>query len=306
MRRCLYEHFGKYGIGEEQPSPRPLIGSDLIASGYLASWLMGCDVSFTDDDAPQVLCANLSDEDVMALSVPVLEERPIWQNVASQMNELEARFGHVHTCINLMGVILVALDLRGQQLFIDFSENPDIADHLLTVCAGTIAQIGREFRLYSDELSSGVTSVMSKVAPKVYLTSNCSVDMISLNDYERFLLRHDIMLAQTFAPFGMHHCGKSMERVIHGYTKIPGLSFVEVGAGSDIDKIMGAISDDVVVNLRISPVALRFDDREKIEKQILHMQAMVPEHRLSISCVGVDDKVSDERVGWFFEIAGRT
>ena len=56
MRRALYDHFGAYGIGEKNPQPRPLIGTDLLAAGYLYSELMGCGIVYQPDNSPQVIC----------------------------------------------------------------------------------------------------------------------------------------------------------------------------------------------------------------------------------------------------------
>lgn len=303
MRRALHERFGELGLGAENPRPRPLLGSDLLACGYLASWMLGCEVIFSHDDAPQVRCANLDDAAAWALCAPDLQESAVWRRIQTQIDVLHARFGRVETHINLMGVLNVALDLRGQQLFMDFYEEPDLARHMLGVCAETLIRIGRRLRLYSDALSSGVTSVMAKVAPKVYLTSNCAVDMVSLPMYEAFLLEHDNAMADCFAPFGIHHCGKSMERVIGGYAKVRNLAFVEVGAGSDVAEVIRSLPDSVLVNLRVSPVALANESREELTRQIRAMRALAAPERLSISCVGIDGSVGDERIRWLFEAA---
>ena len=58
MRRTMYEHFGAYGIGEKDPQPRPLLGTDLLAAGYLYSELMGCDIVYQPDNSPQVVCRS--------------------------------------------------------------------------------------------------------------------------------------------------------------------------------------------------------------------------------------------------------
>jgi hypothetical protein len=55
MRRTL---FWKWGLGEEDPRPRPVLGSDLIASGFLYSEIMGCEVRYSEENPPEVLCAN--------------------------------------------------------------------------------------------------------------------------------------------------------------------------------------------------------------------------------------------------------
>lgn len=62
IRRALYQRFGKYDLGEQNPEPRPLMGSDMLACGYLSSQILGCQVDFAPDDSPEVHCANLDDE----------------------------------------------------------------------------------------------------------------------------------------------------------------------------------------------------------------------------------------------------
>lgn len=46
MRKTLYEHFGDYGIGDKEPKRRPLLGTDLLAAGYLHSEILGCRIRF--------------------------------------------------------------------------------------------------------------------------------------------------------------------------------------------------------------------------------------------------------------------
>lgn len=62
MRRALYERFGAYGLGEANPKPRPLLGSDMLACGFLSSQILGCTVEFCSNGAPQVLCLNMDEE----------------------------------------------------------------------------------------------------------------------------------------------------------------------------------------------------------------------------------------------------
>ena len=56
MRKALYERFGAYGIGEKDPKKRPLLGTNLLAAGYLYSELMGCEILYKEDNSPQVIC----------------------------------------------------------------------------------------------------------------------------------------------------------------------------------------------------------------------------------------------------------
>jgi uroporphyrinogen-III decarboxylase len=302
MRKTLYEKFGHLGLGEKDPKPRPIIGTNFIASGFLYSEILGCEVRYSDENPPEVLCANLDDEAVGRLCAPELDKCEIWQQIQGQIDELIRRFGYVESHINLMGIQNVALDLRGSELYIDYYNNPELAHHLLDVCTKLSIDIGKRLRKVSKTISEGVTAIVKHTMPDVYLTSNCTVEMVSLDTYNEFLLKYDNMLAQEFKPFGIHHCGRTMEHVVEGYEKVRNLAFAEVGAFSDIGFVRKHLPD-VYLNARYSPVKLidvsLSELREDVEKIY---QVAGPADLLSISCVGIDTHVTDEKVESFIKI----
>lgn len=296
MRKVLNEKFGEFGLGNKEPSPRPILGSDLIASGFLHSELLGCDVRYSDDNPPEVICRNLDEEGVLKLRVPDLDSSALWQRIQTQIDALLAEFGTVYSCINLMGVQNIALDLRGSELFLDYYANPEVAHHLLSISTGLSIEVGKRLGKVSKILSTGVTSIVGKTVPEVYLTSNCSVDLISLRNYRDFLLPYDNQLAEQFPVFGIHHCGKTMEHVVKGYREVKNLKFAEVGAFSDIDQVR-KILPEVYLNARYSPVRLKSVSLEELRQDITAMvQAGAPTNLLSLSCVGIDDSVPDEQI----------
>lgn len=299
MRRILYDKFGEYGIGDENPTYRPLIGSDLTACGYLFSEMLGCKVLYADDNSPQVLCAELDDEACYALQVPDFDTDPVWQRVEKQLQYLYENYGYVESHINLQGVQNLAMDLRGQNLFIDYFENEDLARHVLNVCCETMREAGKRLMKYTPALSAGVTNIVKHVCPNCYVTSNCTVEMISQAMYEEFLLEYDNRLATEFPDFGIHHCGKTMEHVVKGYAKVNNLKFVEVGAFSNLEAVADALSGDVLINARYSPVQLMSTTEEQLRKDLKTMTEIVPGDRLSISCVGIDASCSDDRIKLF-------
>jgi len=302
MRKTLFEKFGDLGLGEEDPEPRPILGSDLIASGFLYSEILGCKVRFFDEDPPEILCANLDDETIMNLDVPDLDKCEAWNRIQVQIDRLMKDFGYVYSCINLMGIQNVALDVRGMELFIDYYTNPDLANHLLDVCTRLSLDIGKRLKKVSKELSAGVTSIVKQTIPDVYITSNCTVEMVSLDFYENFLLKYDNILAEEFKPFGIHHCGKTMEHVVEGYAKVKNLSFAEVGAGSDLKSVRNILRD-IHLNARYSPVKLKDVSKEELKRDIYKLaEEGKPLNLLSISCVGIDDSVEDQQIREFIRI----
>lgn len=304
MRRALWERFPELPLGERDPAPRPVLWTDLLASGYLFSAMSGCDIRFYDDAPPEVQCARMDETAVGRLSVEDALATGWWRDTLAQCAYLESAYGRVLPCVNLQGVQNIALDLRGEALFFDYADDPALADRLLSFCAALMARCGGALRRLSPNVSHGVTGVLRYVAPDVYLHSNCTVEMISLAVYERFLLPHDVTLSRMFTPYGVHHCGQTMEHVAAVYAKIPGLAFAEVGAGSDVAAVRAALGGDVFLNVRYSPARLLTVEPEALSHEVLALlEAAKPEGRRSLSCVGIDASMPDAQVRRLFAAA---
>ena len=307
MRRALYEHFGEYGVGEKDPAPRAILFSDLIACGFLYSALLGCEVQYKKDDAPQALCASLSDAEAATLKAPAIEKSALWRDVEKQIGYLQERFGCVESAINLQGIQNVALDLRGQDLFMDYYDEPELAQNLLSAATELSLAIGRRLYAVSRTISAGVTPIVKQVSPRVYLTSNCSVTMISNAMYERFLLPYDTMLAEAFPDFGIHHCGNNMEKVIEGYLKVPNVRFLEIGAGSDLNAIAQALKargrTDIISCIRYSPVKLKTATDEALYDDARRaVEAFGSDEKLCFACVGIDAGVPLDRISAYLSV----
>ncbi|MBF9016584.1 MULTISPECIES: hypothetical protein [unclassified Oceanispirochaeta] len=305
MRKFFFEKFGKWGIGEETPSPRPLLGSDLIASGYLFSQLLGCEVRFGENIPPEVLSAGLTDDEAAGFIAPNIKESPLWQKVEEQISWLLKEYGQVHSALNLQGVLNLALDLRGESIFIDMYQDKNLAERLLNQCFELLASSGKRLSDVSYSLSGGVTAITNSLdMTGLYVHSNCSVEMVSLENYRDFLQEYDIRLSGMFQPYGIHHCGQSMEHVVGGYAAVPELSFAEVGAGSDIETVRKFLPD-CWLNLRYSPVRLAKVEAKELKEELrdMYRQAGGKGSETSISCVGIDSSVPDRQVDLFLEIA---
>lgn len=299
MRRVLFEKFGAWGIGEEDPQPKPLVGSDNTACGFLFSQMLGCEVLYAPDNSPQVICADLDDDAAFALRVPDFDTNPVWQKMERQLKSQKETYGYVDCHLNLMGVQNIAMDLRGQDIFLDYFDEDSPARHLLEVACETMLEAGRRIYSYTSAPSAGVTNILKHVRPQNFCTSNCSVEMVSQDTYEEFLLEYDNRLAEAFPDFGIHHCGKTMEHVVKGYAKVKNLKFVEVGAFSDLEAVAKALPEDIQINARYSPVRLMQVTGDQLREELAEMVRIVPGSRLSISCVGIDRDCPDEKVRMF-------
>ncbi|MBO5197589.1 MAG: hypothetical protein J6B85_03600 [Lachnospiraceae bacterium] len=302
MRKALYEHFGAFGLGEKEPKKRPLLGTDLLAAGYLLSELMGCEIRYQEDNSPQVICRELDEETIAEVEEPDLNTSPVWARTQKQIDYLLEKYGRVEPYVNLMGVQNIAMDLMGQELMVSYYTAPEEVDELLSKVTNLMIAAGKRFKALSDDISGGVTAIVRRTRPEVFLTSNCSVEMISNSLYEEFLLPYDQKLADAFGQFGIHHCGATMEHVVDGYSKIRGLTFAEVGAFSNIKTVREKLPG-VFLNARYSPVRLGEAAESEVAAEV---KALIQDGQengglISISCVGIDKNVTDEQITNFLK-----
>ena len=302
MRKTLYEHFGEFGIGEKDPKKRPILGTDLLAAGYLLSELMGCEIIYEPDNSPQVKCMGLDEDSIEDVEVPDLDKSEVWSRTQKQIDYLKETYGHVETYVNLMGIQNIAMDLMGQDVLVAYYTAPDEVDELLAKITKMSIDVGKRFKALSNDISGGVTAIVRQTMPEVYLTSNCSVEMVSNEIYEKFLLKYDQELADVFQHFAVHHCGKTMEHVVDGYSKLKGLEFAEVGAFSDLKTVRQKLPG-IFLNARYSPVRLMKASESEIHEEVAALARDGHENgkNLSISCVGIDKNMPDEQIRYFLK-----
>jgi len=134
MRQAMYERFG---LGEPRPEPRPIIGSMHVAGGFVLPALFGVEIRFAEDKAPWPVPSNLDRERILGLQVPDIEQTWPIDCLIADMDALEDDFGYVVGDFDTDGILNTALHLRGQQLFADFYQDPDLVNHLFNVLAKT-------------------------------------------------------------------------------------------------------------------------------------------------------------------------
>ena len=307
MRRALWERFGDLGIGEEHPEPEPIIGSKYTAMGWMIAATMGIQIRYLDDAPPWPIAGEWDDETTDNAKVPDIHTAPFMSDVFKQMDWLEKEYGRVEGDINLQGVLNVAFETRGQMIFIDMLENPERVHRFFRVIAETIIACSGAIRERSNSTSIGVTTMAqlfdraSSYEKGVTIVSNCTVDLISNEHYEEFIMPYDDMIGERLRPFGVHHCGFNLDHVAKGYRKLKNLDFIEIGYGSGL-KTCREVFRDKYVNARSGPVKMRNGTCEEIDYDVAEICACRPD---SMSVVAVDDHVSDDKVRAYFNAADK-
>jgi len=88
------------------------------------------------------------------------------------------------------------------------------------------------------------------------------------------------------------------------FAKIPGLHFVDVGSGSDVQILHQALPQ-TFLNLRLDPVKLRERSPDQIHILVHRLARDSSDPALNgLCCINMDDTVTDEQISAIFEAAG--
>ena len=289
IEKRLYERFGDVGLGNPDPQPKPMITFGMV----MLPAVFGCEIIFKDAALPWAMPLNLSEDEIMKLEVPDIFNSYPMKEMIQQIEYLKDKYGEVVGDINTTGVQNLALKIRGDQLYFDFYENPELCRHLLKICTQSIIEL---FEFNHKTTGTGAMDVTPMCDPKLYVFPNCTAEQISLETYESHILEYDNQVADVCNPVGVHHCG-SVDEVLDGYKKIHHLEFIEIGFGSDVKRTRDVCGPDVAVNARISPVLMKNGTPEEVAAEVRQLIAQgAPLENFSIDTVGLTHGTPDENV----------
>ncbi len=304
MRRVLHERFGDLGLGEENPQPRPVIGSMHVAGGFVIPALLGAEIDFVPDAAPQPKPVDLSIEQIQALEKPVFRQMWPMAQILADMGSLEAEYGYVVGDLNTDGLLNAAYHLYGQQLFLDFYQSPDRVRWLLEWIGELIVDVALAIRERTGSCSISVNRMVERVDPGLFLHANCSVQMISPKSYREIQLPIEQRMAERIQPYGVHHCGDNLHRIAPVYAELPAVYF-DVGWGSDVALCREALPE-AFFNLRLSPVRmLQCTPKEIAEDTEQLLKAAGPLERAGVCCINMDHGTPDDNIFAMFEVIQR-
>jgi hypothetical protein len=296
MRQALHDRFG---LGRPDPQPRPVIGSRHIAGGFVVPALLGVEPRFSRDQAAWPVPLHLDRQSALSLRVPDLRSTWPMDVLIRQMDELERQFGYVTGDLNTAGLLNTAIELRGQQFFLDLLEDAELADHVLGVVAVTQAAVAAYVKSRTGTCAISTNRSVLDADPATYLTSNCSVQMISPALYQTRVLPFEQYLADRLQPYGIHHCGNNLQRYTKAYSQVSP-RFFDVGWGSDVAR-SSADLPDAFLNLRLSPVRmLQLSEREIHDDILGLLRAAGRRDCVGICCINMDRDTPDPNVRAMF------
>lgn len=301
MRKALYDRYGDLGLGEENPQPRPVIGSLHVAGGFVIPALLGAEILFAADAAPQPYPLHLSPEQIEQFEKPDFIIGWPMNELISQMDALEAEWGYLVGDLNADGLLNAAYHLYGSELFADFYSAPQRVQRLLDQIAELIVEVAGYIRSRTGSSSIAVNRMVERVAPDLFLHANCSVPMISPRSYAAMQLPVEQKMAERLQPFGIHHCGGNLERYAAEYARLP-LAFVDVGWGSDVAACRRALPG-VFFNLRLSPLRMLTCTPQEIAEDTEYLlRSAGPLENAGVCCINMDYGTPDDNLHAMFAV----
>ena len=298
MEKVLYERWGKYGLGQDRDKDLPVVGAVHLAAGFLLSEMLGCKVEYKEDAPPQVICRQMED---LSISAEAAFESGAYKKFDKLCESLKTKYGYLVGDVNWGGILNIALDLRGEALFMDMFDRPDDVNSFLSEIAKVIEKFTQDLQKETGSTSISVNRNVRYLEPAVFLHSECSHTMISVEDYRKFLLTYDEQWGEKYRPFGIHFCGKDAHRYAEVFKELAQLDFLDVGWGGDVAQLRKHLPD-TFLNIRLSPVEIIDQSVDEIANTIHGLLADSSNLQLTgVCCINMDEKVADEKIGAIFE-----
>ncbi len=297
MEQVLYEKWGQFGLGADRGETKPEIGAVHLAAGFMISEMLGCNVKYEENNPPQVIPASLE-------KLSISTEEPFRSNALKKfenlIEKLQKKYSYLSGDVNWGGILNIALDLRGQELFVDMYEKPDEVHQFFANLESVISRFVNGVQEKTGTSSISVNRNLIHVDQKVFLHSECSHTMISAKQYEKYLLDFDREWSMRQRPFGIHYCGEDPHRFAESFAKVPNLDFLDVGWGGDL-KILRRHLPQTFLNIRLSPVEIISQSVAEIEQTIRNLVLDSENPWLTgVCCINMDDKVTDDKITAIF------
>jgi len=300
MEQILYERFGDLGLGEERDCDLPVIGAVHNAAGFLVSEMLGCRVDYKEDAPPLVVPANRPD---LEIDVEGAFESAAFRRLMKLIDALKARYGYVTGDVNWAGILNLALDLRGQAIFLDMVDRPEEVRIFFRRIAEVIERFTKIIVRETGTTSISVNRTVRHIREPVFLHSECALTMISTAHYEQFIMDIDGAWSERHRPFGIHYCGADLHRFASTLAKLPHLDFLDVGWGGDLRALRRQLPE-TFLNIRLSPVEIVDQSVEEIRQIIIDRVTDSDNPYLTgVCCINMDDRVTDDRIRAIFEAA---
>jgi len=292
MASILNEHFADIDnfffspFDYENSSPAERVYGDALIPA-----IFGDEVKFDDASGhPSAEMLNLSDEQAASLRVPDIHNNPVLTSIFSQYTD--KNFPVVGEP-GLEGVVNIGYRLRGQQMYMDLFDNPDLLKHVFGVIYETIDSTAHAIRNWRDPKNS---------KPSYFVNCNCLANMMSPQMYKKHLLTFDKLFSQSFDYFGIHTCNWTVDPYLDAIAEVENLEYLDVGTETDLDKVH-KLFPDLTPSVFFHPEKLRTLLPDQIKKEITELGKRIGRGYILFSDLEVG--TSDEQIKAAYETASK-
>ena len=111
----------------------------------------------------------------------------------------------------------------------------------------------------------------------------------------------EMHMAERVQPYGIHHCGDNLHKIAPVYAELP-LAIVDVGWGSDVAAVRGALPD-TFLNLRLNPVRMLQATPQEIAADTEGLlDAVGSLENVGVCCINMDYGTPDENIFAMYEV----
>ncbi|MDI3548304.1 MAG: hypothetical protein PWR10_1956 [Halanaerobiales bacterium] len=228
MKRELCRAFPEVSYWEED-NEEDLATISGCYGAYVIPSVFGFTLSYAKDRWPVIDKRNqkLSVKEIEKLEVDELLSGPFVAELFEQMEIIESEWGKIHGYLNWQGVLNNAFTLRGQEIFMDMIDKPELVHYFFSIITGVMIGLAqkvqarqRESGFYIDQLS----------------VSNCTINMISPENYKEFVFPYDKKIAESFERFGVHTCNWDATPYLEAIRELPKVGYLDMGIMSNLEK----------------------------------------------------------------------
>jgi hypothetical protein len=255
---------------------------------YVIPLAFGFPLIYLNDRWPEldIKKEKISDKEIVQLDTDKILGSPFVEELFRQMDMIEKEWGKIHGYLNWQGVLNNAFHLRGEQIFMDFYDKPELARHLFKVITEVMIRLAQ---IVQDRQRKSGFYVNH------FVVSNCTLNMVSAKTYREFLLPLDKKFAQRFERFGFHTCNWNVTPYIEEIKTLPKLGYLDMGIMSDLPRVKREFPDArrcliySAERLLRAPIEEIKKDMGKIYQELAPCDIAMPD----IEATTTDDRVKD-------------
>ncbi|MDR1901287.1 MAG: uroporphyrinogen decarboxylase family protein [Treponema sp.] len=234
-KRFLFDEFGQFDIGEENP----VMDGDYvnIVTKYgmdLIPYLYGANLTC---QAVGGWMPDFFSRDALSRMEPVdIAKHPFAEWFLNTREQKIKRYGSVKAFLDYESPTNIAVRLRGEEFYSDLLEDPEFSRHVLELSTAAIEYIFKfldTFPVMPKEKKAANFSI-----------GNCNVTMISEGLYTELIKPFDIRLINRIEELTgrtwtmqLHHCDVPVDRFLDAYKDLPRLTALQASHSTDIQAV---------------------------------------------------------------------